>query len=343
MDPKLKKALSILFIVLSVAVVVVVAFSNQELANAWDTILSLNPWWLAGILLCWMAYTFFESFGTWVCLREGGYRLPILRVLSSTLLGFYYSNITPGAAGGQPMQVNSLRKAGVPVGYGTMAVTSRFIANQAVVCGMSLFLLIFQREYVYAQLEGAIWFVRAGWAINFASVLLVLLSAYRHSWIQRLLNGAIRLLHRIHLLRDPERASASVAEVLDHYHLAMRDLFRSPGRILTQLGFSLLSLMGLMSSVYFVYHAFGLEGTTYVQLLTMATLLFISVSYTPLPGASGAQEGGFLYYFRGIFTNGTIGLALLVWRFFTYYIFLLVGVVVLLAERFAKPKGKIQP
>ena len=40
-------------------------------------------------------------------------------------------------------------------------------------------------------------------------------------------------------------------------------------------------------------------------LLTLSLLLFISASYTPLPGASGAQEGGFLYYFRNIFTGGT--------------------------------------
>ena len=62
-------------------------------------------------------------------------------------------------------------------------------------------------------------------------------------------------------------------------------------------------------------------------------MLFISASYTPLPGASGAQEGGFLLYFNGIFTEGTIGLALLVWRFFTYYIFLLIGMLFVLGER----------
>ena len=60
-------------------------------------------------------------------------------------------------------------------------------------------------------------------------------------------------------------------------------------------------------------------------LLAVALLLFVSASYTPLPGASGAQEGGFLLYYRGIFIGGTITVALLVWRFFTYYLFLLTG------------------
>ena len=68
-------------------------------------------------------------------------------------------------------------------------------------------------------------------------------------------------------------------------------------------------------------------------MLTLSCLLFVSASYTPLPGASGAQEGGFLLYFRGIFREGTIGRGLLVWRFFTYYLFLIAGVFAVLYER----------
>lgn len=61
------------------------------------------------------------------------------------------------------------------------------------------------------------------------------------------------------------------------------------------------------------------------HVLTVSFLLFVSASYTPLPGASGAQEGGFLVYFGSVFTGGTVSVALLVWRFITYYLCLLVG------------------
>ena len=38
-------------------------------------------------------------------------------------------------------------------------------------------------------------------------------------------------------------------------------------------------------------------------------------------------------YFDGIFPGGTKGLALLIWRFFTYYLFLFVGVITVLLEK----------
>ena len=100
-----------------------------------------------------------------------------------------------------------------------------------------------------------------------------------------------------------------------------------------QLLFSGISLLGLIGTTVFTYFAFGLNSTPWFQILTISCLLFVSASYTPLPGASGAQEGGFILYFNGIFTDGTIGLGLLTWRFFTYYLFLLTGMATILNEK----------
>ena len=333
MSSKLKRILSFLFIVLSIAAVFFIAFSNTELKDAWKAIQQMNLGWLAGIFLCWLVYTFFDGMNYWCYLNRQGFKISIGRAVNVALIGFYYSNITPGATGGQPMQVNSMRKAGIPVGYGTMAVTIRFITNQTVTSVISLVLFLLNREFVYKQLGGAIWFVRIGWLINFAAVPVVLLAAFKRNWVQKLAELLIGWLEKIHLVRNKEFAISKVTEVLDTYHTALLDLMHSPGQILLQFACSTVSLMGLFCTVIFVYHAFGMSGTPWYQLLTLSCLLFISASYTPLPGASGAQEGGFLLYFQGIFKDGTIGLALLVWRFFTFYLFLIVGVFTVLLEK----------
>ncbi len=334
MDPKLKKGLSALLIALSVAAVFCIAFGNPELSNAWDALRSLDTRWIIGLFFCWAGYAFFDVLGTWFCLKKQGFSLGIGTVLSITLIGFYYSNITPGASGGQPMQVNSLRKAGVPVGNGTTAVTVRLIANQFMVSMLSLVFLLLNRDFVYQQLQGAIWFVRIGWIINFAVVPLVLLAAFQRRLIRKIASWLISLLSKLRLIKDRNDAAVKTNEVLDTYHTAIHDLFCSPGHLLIQCLCSAVSLLALTGSIVFVYYAFGLSGTSWDRLLTLSLLLFISASYTPLPGASGAQEGGFMYYFNGIFPGGTKGLALLIWRFFTYYLFLFTGIITVLAERY---------
>ena len=329
----LRRHFSALIIVLSIAAVLIIAFSNQELENAWDVFLSLHPGWLLAVLCCWMAYAGFEGLGSWFYLRSQGFRLGFLRSLSATMIGFFYSNVTPSAAGGQPMQVHSFRRAGVPVGYGTTAVTIRFICNQFAISVVSLVMLLLRRGDVYTALEGKIWFFRVGWLINFGAIPVVLLAAFHPRWIRALAEGLLRLLTRLKLLRRPDEIRARVWDILELYHTSMRQLMRRPGQIVLQLLCSLASVLGMMLSIVFVYRAFGLRGTDSGLLLTLSAMLFVSASYTPLPGASGAQEGGFLLYFNGIFTDGIIGLALLVWRFFTYYLFLITGIFFVIGDR----------
>ena len=333
MSSGLKKILSFLFIALSIAVVFFIAFSNEDLTNAWDAIKQMNLFWLAGILGCWLVYTVCDGMNYWFYLRGQGFKISIGRAVNVALIGFYYCNITPSSAGGQPMQVNSMRKAGIPVGYGTMAVTIRFITNQTMTSVIALVLYLMNRDFVQRQLAGAIWLVRIGWLINFAAVPLVLLAAFKRNWVQKLAEMLIRFLEKIRLIRNREAAVSKVTEVLDTYHTALLDLMHSPGQIMLQFACSTVGLLALFSTTVFVYYAFGMTGTPWYHVLTISCLLFVSASYTPLPGASGAQEGGFLLYFRDIFKSGTIGLALLIWRFFTYYLYLIVGVFTILLEK----------
>ena len=333
MSSGLKKLLSFLFIALSITAVFFIAFSNEDLSNAFDAIKQMNVVWLLCIFACWLVYTVCDGMNYWFYLRGQGFKISIGRAVNVALIGFYYCNITPSSAGGQPMQVNSMRKAGIPVGYGTMAVTVRFITNQTMTSLIALVLYFLNREFVHQQLAGAIWLVRIGWMINFAAVPLVLLAAFKRNWVQRFAEVLISLLDKLHMVRNKEASVSKVTEVLDTYHTALLDLMHSPGQILLQFACSTMGLLALFGTTVFVYYAFGMTGTPWYQVLTISCLLFVSASYTPLPGASGAQEGGFLLYFRDIFKDGTIGLALLIWRFFTFYLYLIVGVFTIIIEK----------
>ena len=333
MKVNLKKLLSMLLVVGSIVAVVMIAFSNSELENAWDALGSLNPIWVLGIFSCWFIYMFSDAFAYWMYFRSEGFKISIGRCVNASLIGFYYSNITPTSAGGQPMLVNSFRKAGIPVGYGTMGATVRFICNQFAISFLSLLCFLIDRDFVYEQLGGVIWLIRIGWLINFAGVPLVLMAAFQRRLIQRIAEWIIDLGVRIKLVKNRETAVSSVTNVLDTYHVALKELLERPWRIIIQMLSGMAGITALIASIYFVYHAFGYSECPWIHLFTISFMLYISACYTPLPGASGAQEGGFLLYFQNIFPPDTIGLALLVWRFFTYYMFIIVGVFMVILER----------
>ena len=68
-------------------------------------------------------------------------------------------------------------------------------------------------------------------------------------------------------------------------------------------------------------------------MLTMGVMQYCAAAYTPLPGASGAQEGVFALYFQGLFPGSLMVAGMLAWRFLTFYSVLAVGLVVYLCMK----------
>ncbi|MEG2355787.1 MAG: lysylphosphatidylglycerol synthase transmembrane domain-containing protein [Clostridia bacterium] len=325
MKASVRNLLSLLFIAFTLGLILITAFGSNDLVNAWEVLFTLHGGWLFGALCCWFSYMFFDALGYFFFLRKQNHPVPLGFAVYVSLIGFYYANITPGASGGQPMQVYYMKKRDIPIGIGTSGISMKLMCNQFITVLLSTILWIANADFVNVQLAGVKWAIVIGWIVNFAAVPLILLVALHRPLVQSLLNFVVRMGAKMHLIKNAETTTLHLSHMLDTYHASVLRLGRDPWHILFQMLLSVMSMLGLTCVIICVYHAFGLSGTPWYQLLTLSFLLYISASYTPLPGASGAQEGGFMVFYRGLFTVGTLGLALLVWRFMTYYLFLLIG------------------
>ena len=330
---KLKKLFPFIIIAASIIVVVCIAFSNKELENAWDVLFTLNPLWLILALVAWFAYVFFDGMTYYAFLKNQGYKIKITEAIYLSIIGYYYSDITPGATGGQPMQVYEMKKKDIPVGIGTSTITVRFIMNQFATCVIVVLLWAFNKGFVDEQLGSIQGFYIAGFLVNFIVIPVVLLAVIFPKWLVKVCEGIIKLGAKIKLIKDKESAKESVNKVIVSYRESFKNLLKQPKQLVLQFIISILCMLGLFFVTYFVYRAFGLSEVSWYRILAITVLLFVSASYTPLPGASGANEGGFMVYFAGIFPDKTIGLALLVWRFITFYLFLIIGPIVTLVSQ----------
>ncbi len=320
-----RNLLSFLFIAATLGLMIVLVFSNNELGSAWDALLTLDARWTLVAFLCIVVNVLFDTLSLHYFLRKQKYPVSLGAACHASLTGFYYSNITPGASGGQPMQVYSLSKQAVPVAIGTSAISIKFFAQQMMMVLVTSVLWFCNRGFVDTQLAAAKWAIYIGYALNFASIPLILLVALHRPLVQLIITFIIRLLAKLRLVKHPQERIIRISAGLDVYHASILRLGKDPGQLLWMLLLAAISTLGLMSVPVAVYFALRNSGAPLGELLTASYLLFVTASYTPLPGASGAQEGGFLVFFRGVFVPGTMGLAILVWRFFTFYLFLIIG------------------
>ena len=319
-------------ILCTLGLVLYLSARDGGISNAWRALRSANPLWIGAAVLSWGVFMTFESMGLHVFFRQQGVKIRFGTSFLVALIGSFYSSITPAATGGQPMQVFALKKRGVPAGVSSSGLAVKFFTFQMALLTLGGALWIMNPSIVQSCVDQGKWFVITGFLLNGLSVAAVILLAINKNIVRGILTLAINIGRALHLVRDVPRTISRADAAMEDFHASVDMLTHHPLRLFRLYLLSCLQVLGLMSIVYCVYRALGLDALSYPDVLTLQFLLYIAASFTPLPGASGAQEGGFYIFFQHVFPADKLVGALLLWRFFTYYFTLIIGFIGILID-----------
>ena len=81
----------------------------------------------------------------------------------------------------------------------------------------------------------------------------------------------------------------------------------------------------LMNLAQKLFPHLGVTVQTPWEMIALQSILFLSVTSLPLPGAVGLSEGGFLIFFRGIFPATMLSAGMMLSRVVSFYCFLLLA------------------
>ena len=339
---KWSRIISIAVVLLSIGMVAYLILTSGEIGGIAEALLAANKGWLLAAVMCYAGFILAEGVGLCAFLRMEGYRIKLHTAAHFSFVGMFYANITPSATGGQPMQIYLMAKRKVPASVATSALTVRFFFNQLALVGVTLVLWAFNREFVAKQLGGVLGLIILGCVVNFACVPLIAAIILNRSLVERIALWGIRLLTKMHLCKKPEKWEQKAREGIEHFHASLMSTVRSPLRILIQLAVSVVEMTMLLIVPYAVYLALHESGVPWHHILTASYMLYVTAAYFPLPGATGAQEVGFRSYFSGVFSSElSLSLALLLWRFATFYLCLLVGSIDAIVTNFRKKHAEI--
>lgn len=333
---------SMLYIAATIVAVLLFGVFNRKFGDVFRTIGNLTPGFLTLAILVSLVYFLFEGEIFRLLLRSQGYRIRVGAGLKNALLGLYYSYITPSATGGQPMQAAYLlRDSKIPVGISTAVLIIKFMCFQCAFVLVSLVSFLGMYHNLAAQNPRIIPFAVVGLAVNGASILFFSALFYKpvlHSLcrLAKWLVGKFRFLRkRKGLLDAVDRFEADFGSYTNDFAGKQKSLIA--GVLL-----SIPQFIAQMSVIYFIFRAFGYHDVNYLEILAVQSLLQVSVSFMPMPGASGAQEIGFSSFFRNYFVNDDLYAAVMVWRFFTYYLVVIAGALMVVADQFWYRKKKLK-
>lgn len=341
MKASTKRLLNYAFIFGTLAVVLYLGLSGNDIKDVWKALTSITPLWLGACFLIYGLYVVLDALTVYRFLGSQGYRTSFIFMLYVAIMGLYYCDVTPGASGGQPMQVYYMKKRDIPIGISSSALTVKFFCFQLMLMVIGTIAWLCFKEYVFETIGATnMWILVAGYVFNAVSVVFVLMMAVSRRLVRLFIVLFIKVGTWLRICKDPDAAMARWEGNLATFHASIMMLTRSPLELFLQLLIASAQVILWMLFPVALYFAFGLSGTTVLQLITISLMVYISAAYTPLPGGSGVQEGGFAIYFTGIFPDETLFVALLVWRFFTFYLNLISGAVLSILPSLIRKKKK---
>ena len=317
---------NLLYIGLTLGIIVGYGFLNPELKGVLGVLSGLSPMWILIAVCAIFVYWGMSTASLHLFVRGVGERISFRYAVKVTMIGCYYSAITPFASGGQPVQVMYLKRDGIPVGKSTCVFSLKFVVFQLTMCLYFTVGMILRGAYYKAQHPQIFYLTILGIVINAGLMLLVLFVVINKVKTMMFTTRVINFLARIKLIKRPEQALLAATKTLDEFHSSSDYLQHNRGMMLMGLLYSILEMGAYFFITYCVYRALGMQGSSPINIIFLQSFLYLTVSFVPLPGAALASEGGFFLFFSMLFPGTQlIYVATLMWRLFTYYTNLLVG------------------
>ncbi|HEY8542071.1 MAG TPA: lysylphosphatidylglycerol synthase transmembrane domain-containing protein, partial [Pseudothermotoga sp.] len=233
------------------------------------------------------------------------------------------SAITPFSTGGQPAQIAFMNKRGVEYGEATALLVSRFIVYQVVITFLGVLGVYTAYDILSKNITKFALLAFFGFVLNGAVLFFLLVFSINRNLVEWLVKGLIKPLVFLRLIKDQAQVIEKTLSQIELFHKCM---LRSMSN-LSLLSFAFLSTLCQMAArvsvTYFVAKAVHID-CSYINTIMFQLVLFLVISLIPTPGAMGVSESGYVLFFNFLFGPQTVA-TLLLWRFFTYYVNIIIG------------------
>lgn len=284
--------------------------------------------WLALILLAFLMHILVDALIYFVLIKQCGYGNRFGLSLRTSILGFYYNNITPWSSGGQPFQMAYLAKCNIDT---PTACTLPFVKHTMHVYALIAFVAVFF----------GIWHENISWVVHVGAYLAIVVTSLipltmlvfskKLGWTFKITEKVVALGAKLKLVKNYDKALAKARDTMDSLAAAYKYLSENRTTIVLLVILSLADLFILGVYPYLIVRALGGDGNLF-ETVSKSYYVSLSSGIIPTPGASGASEASFYAVFDGLTPAGTLFWAVLIYRMLVFYLPIIMGVILHIIE-----------
>lgn len=319
----------LIFPLICLIVVLIFVFSMNDIDEIFITLKNVDYIDILFAILLLLLYFALWPLSLYTFTKLGKIKIKFKDVFLIGSTEHFFNGVTPFASGGQPLQAYSFKKKNVGYSESTGILLINYIIYQAVITILFLVAFIINVDYLKENVSNVFGLMIVGLIINIV-VLLVFIGLGCSKSIRNLFLKIIHLLARIKFLKKPiEKRLPRIEDYFNNYQAAFKYMAKNKLALLISTVIKIVTMLVYYAIPFYVLRAVGV-AVGYNDLFFIISMTCFSICMTcwiPTPGASGGIELAFKTLFASIVgVTSTVAVSgMLVWRFITYYLLMILS------------------
>lgn len=295
-----------------------------------DTIKNAKVNWIIVAFVFMVVYNLLEGYALSIFGKLYNKVYSFRQGIVNSFCATFFNGITPFQSGGQFAQVYVFNKQGIQPSYSASILLMNFIVYQSIVVLYTLVIVLFKYSYYSKNFSEFFSLALIGFAINFVVIVGLFVGAKSRTLQSFFVNVVLRIGAKVKIVKDYETTAMKVERHLEDFRNELKVLQKNKNILITVSIINVLKLTVLYIVPYFCAKALSLDiAQLHIsEFIGITAFIYMITSFIPIPGASGGSEGTFVIMFG--FLLGGVGAksSMIVWRFVTYYLMLILGALV---------------
>ena len=319
---------SIIFIFI-VIVVFYFIFKDNNYHEVYKILKNANKFYLLIALLCMSSFSICEALNIRTSLKLLKEKTTFKRCYKYALAGFFVAGITPSSSGGDPMQLYLMSKDKIKISNGALTLLLKLLSFQFTVVFLAILGFISSHKLFMESLGNLRYIIYLGAFLNILVGILYFLIIFFKPIIVYLVELLSKLFMKLRIKKRDQIIENLNKQVEEYSKAAI--YIKQNKLVLFKIFLTTLIQMSLYYSIpYFVYLSLGFDNYSIFTFIALQSVLFVSVSSLPFPGAVGVSEATFMRIYKTMFPRVILGSAMVITRFINFYIFIIYSGLILM-------------
>ena len=281
----------------------------------------------------------FQSFSMHLYLKEIDKNYKFKDTFILMFSAQFFNGITPFSSGGQPFQMYLLKKQGIKLTESGNALLQNFVTYQLSLIIFGTFSVVANNYFNIIPDSSLLRkIVVIGYVVNIVVLLLILFLGKAKSINTKLFNKIFNFIFSFKFIKNREKLKETAISKIDEFYNSSKYFKNNKLIFFESLVFNMASLLFMYVIPVFIFYSVSeFNNLTLLDSIVCSGYTYFVGSFVPIPGGTGGLEYGFLEFFRGFTTSTLLSACMILWRFITYYLAMILGAISLI---FIKKKVK---